>query len=136
PPTRRPSDPPASPQHPPAATSRRSLQACIASLPLQSSLMSDTYLKSDHFNGGGSAGWQSESLPAFNFRANPRNGTRNQLVMGPLSLSCFRCRRYCSRPTPLGERKRRYSPFQGCEVYLARSSSGIIHSCRKKSSRF
>src|SRR5262249_2927849 len=40
--------------HPPAATSRRSLQACIASLPLQSSLMSKTYLKSDHFNGGGS----------------------------------------------------------------------------------
>ena len=26
----------------------------IASLPLQSSLMSKTYLKSDHFNGGGS----------------------------------------------------------------------------------
>src|SRR5262249_61450962 len=41
-------------KHPPAATSRRSLQACIASLPLQSSLMSKTYLKSDHFNGGGS----------------------------------------------------------------------------------
>src|SRR5262249_62050593 len=36
------------------ATSRRSLQACIASLSLQSSLMSKTYLKSDHFNGGGS----------------------------------------------------------------------------------
>src|SRR5262245_24443188 len=31
-----------------------SLQACIASLPLQSSWMSKTYLKSDHFNGGGS----------------------------------------------------------------------------------
>jgi hypothetical protein len=28
----------------------------FASLPLQSSLMSKTYLKSDHFNGGGSAG--------------------------------------------------------------------------------
>jgi hypothetical protein len=41
------------PEHPPAATSRRSLQACIASLPLRSSLMSKTYLKSDHFNGGG-----------------------------------------------------------------------------------
>src|SRR5262249_53749668 len=37
-----------------AAASRRSLQACIASLPLQSSWMSKTYLKSDHFNGGGS----------------------------------------------------------------------------------
>src|SRR6266446_10301314 len=46
---------PARPEHPPAATSRRSLQACIASLPLQSSLMSKTYLKSDHFNGGGSS---------------------------------------------------------------------------------
>src|SRR5215469_4058817 len=42
------------PEHRPAAVSRRSLQACIASLPLQSSLMSKTYLKSDHFNGGGS----------------------------------------------------------------------------------
>src|SRR6266545_2630122 len=41
-------------KHRPAATSRRSLQVCIASLPLQSSLMSKTYLKSDHFNGGGS----------------------------------------------------------------------------------
>jgi hypothetical protein len=29
-------------------------RACIASLPLRSSLMSKTYLKSDHFNGGGS----------------------------------------------------------------------------------
>jgi hypothetical protein len=29
-------------------------QAYIDSLPLQSSLMSKTYLKSDHFNGGGS----------------------------------------------------------------------------------
>src|SRR5262245_7578851 len=51
---RPPSSGPARPEHRPAATSRRSLQACIASLPLQSSLMSDTYLKSDHFNGGGS----------------------------------------------------------------------------------
>jgi hypothetical protein len=40
-------------KHRPAATSRRSLQACIASLPLQSSLMSKTYLESDHFNGAG-----------------------------------------------------------------------------------
>jgi hypothetical protein len=47
----------------------------------------------------------------------------------------FRLRRYCSRHTTLGERKRRYSPFQGCEVYLARSSSGIVHSRRKESSR-
>src|SRR5947208_4192897 len=42
------------PEHRSAATWRRSLQACIASLPLQSSLMSKTYLKSDHFSGGGS----------------------------------------------------------------------------------
>src|SRR5262249_15287517 len=49
-----PSSGPARPEHRPAAASRRSLQACIASLPLQSSLMSKTYLKSDHFNGGGS----------------------------------------------------------------------------------
>jgi hypothetical protein len=45
---------PARPEHRPAAVSQRSLQACIASLPLQSSWMSKTYLKSDHFNGGGS----------------------------------------------------------------------------------
>jgi hypothetical protein len=45
---------PARPERRPAATSRQSLQACIASLPLQSSWMSKTYLKSDHFNGGGS----------------------------------------------------------------------------------
>src|SRR5262249_27649319 len=44
---------PERPEHLSAATWRRSLQACIASLPLQSSLMSKTYLKSDHFNGGG-----------------------------------------------------------------------------------
>src|SRR5262249_4589000 len=45
---------PARPEHRPAAASRRSLRACIASLPLQSSWMSKTYLKSDHFNGRGS----------------------------------------------------------------------------------
>src|SRR6266487_911456 len=44
---------PARPEHRPAAASQRSLQVCIASLPLQSSLMSKTYLKSDPFNGGG-----------------------------------------------------------------------------------
>src|SRR5262249_16072666 len=45
---------PAKPEHRLAAASQRSLQACIASLPLQSSWMSKTYLKSDEFNGGGS----------------------------------------------------------------------------------
>src|SRR5215813_7290419 len=45
---------PARPERRPAAASRQSLQACIASLPLQSPWMSKTYLKSDHFNGGGS----------------------------------------------------------------------------------
>jgi hypothetical protein len=54
---------PARPEHRPAATSRRSLQAYIASFPLQSSLMSKTYLKSDHFNGGGSPGSASEGTP-------------------------------------------------------------------------
>src|SRR5262249_42658100 len=52
---------PAKPEHRLVAASQRSLQACIASLPLQSSWMSKTYLKSDHFNGGGSE-------PRFNFR--------------------------------------------------------------------
>src|SRR6266568_3686673 len=50
---------PARPERRPGAASQRSLQACIASLPLQSSLMSKTYLKSDHFNGGGSMSQQS-----------------------------------------------------------------------------
>src|SRR5262249_24907244 len=36
------------------ALPQRSLQACIDSLPLQSPLMSKTYLKSDHFKRGGS----------------------------------------------------------------------------------
>src|SRR5262249_28096933 len=69
---------PARPEHRPAAASRRSLQACIASLPLQSSWMSKTYLKSDHFNGGGSS---------------PSNGS--QFVLGKpfanvaLSETCF-----------------------------------------------
>src|SRR5262249_3789612 len=46
---------PAKPEHRLAAASQRSLQACIAFLPLQSSWMSKTYLKSHHFTGGGSA---------------------------------------------------------------------------------
>src|SRR5262249_45130611 len=46
---------PARPEHRLVAASQQSLQACIASLPLQSSLMSKTYLKSDHFSGGGSS---------------------------------------------------------------------------------
>jgi hypothetical protein len=58
---------PARPEHRPAATSRRSLQACIASLPLQSSLMSKTYLKSDHFNGGGSVGEYQKSTSSSHF---------------------------------------------------------------------
>src|SRR6516164_5247556 len=54
---------PARPEHRPAAASQRSLQACIASLPLQSSLMSKTYLKSDHFSGGGSKEHNLRSVP-------------------------------------------------------------------------
>src|SRR6516225_504627 len=38
-----------------AATSRRSLEARIASFPLLSFLMSKAYFKSDHLNGGGSS---------------------------------------------------------------------------------
>src|SRR5262249_24106618 len=45
-------------EHPLGAASRRSLRACSASLPLQSSLMSKTYLKSDHFVGGGSVAFR------------------------------------------------------------------------------
>jgi hypothetical protein len=45
---------PVKPEHRSAETWRRSHQACSASLPLQSSLLSKTYLKSDHLNGGGS----------------------------------------------------------------------------------
>src|SRR5262249_58812530 len=46
---------PARLEHRLGAASPRSLRACSASLSLQSSLMSKTYLKSDHFVGGGSA---------------------------------------------------------------------------------
>src|SRR5262249_30241167 len=42
---------PARPEHRPAATSRRSLQACIASLFITVLLGVKNYLKSDHFNG-------------------------------------------------------------------------------------
>src|SRR5262249_24522291 len=59
---------PARPERRPAATSRRSLQACIASLPLRSALMRKTYLKSDHFNGGGS--WSSLVYPSFRLIGN------------------------------------------------------------------
>src|SRR5262249_41386027 len=59
---------PAKPEHRLAAASQRSLQACIASLPLQSSWMSKTYLKSDHFNGGGSPlrSWSRGSMAIVN----------------------------------------------------------------------
>jgi hypothetical protein len=99
----------------------------------------------------GGGGCRSESLPAFKGARNPSNGTREfatgtrnrasgiQLPPGNHSvsgLSCFWRRRYCSRQTTLGDRNQRYSPFQGWEVYLARSSWGIVHSRRKESSRF
>src|SRR5262249_41124341 len=54
---------PARPEHRLVAASQQSLQACIASLPLQSSLMSKTYLKSDHFSGGGSSVHNVPRLP-------------------------------------------------------------------------
>src|SRR5262252_6645473 len=63
---------PARPEHRPGAASQRSLQACIASLPLQSSLVSKTYLKSDHFNGGG-------STPLTTMEVRRRNRRRNNL---------------------------------------------------------
>src|SRR5262249_3939680 len=44
-------------------------------------------------------------------------------------------RRKCLRPTSFCDRTQRYSPVQGRDVYLARSSSGIVHSRRKASSR-
>src|SRR5262249_31133201 len=65
---RPPSSGPAKPEHRLAAASQRSLQACIASLPLQSSWMSKTYLKSDHFNGGGSWAGVSPAAPYRHFR--------------------------------------------------------------------
>src|SRR5262249_603454 len=53
---------PARPEHRLVAASQQSLQACIASLPLQSSLMSKTYFKSDHFSGGGSEAFECQCL--------------------------------------------------------------------------
>src|SRR5262245_33669335 len=40
-------------------------------------------------------------------------------------------RRYRSRQTTFGDRNQRYSPVHGWEVYLNRSSSGIVNSRRK-----
>jgi len=48
---------------------RNDLQACIASLPIQSSLTSKTYLKSDRFNGGGSV--PRGVAPVSRFRSSP-----------------------------------------------------------------
>lgn len=43
------------------------------------------------------------------------------------------CGLYFSRQTTLGDRNHRASPLHGSDVYLARSSSGIVH-CRSQSS--
>src|SRR5262249_50743761 len=56
---------PARPEHRPAVTSRRSLEACIASFPLLSFLMSRAYFKSDHLNGGGSSAIEECPLACF-----------------------------------------------------------------------
>src|SRR5262249_37470783 len=62
------------PEHRPAATWRRSLQACIASLPLQSSLMSKTYLKSDHFSGGGATRFSESHIELGTLQPQRRHG--------------------------------------------------------------
>ena len=64
------------PEHRPAATSRRSLPACIAFLPLQSSWMSKTYLK--HFNGGGSPVRQSKRQIRLRLRDTRRCSLRRR----------------------------------------------------------
>src|SRR5262249_17434556 len=79
---------PARPEHRPAATSRRSLQACIASLPLQSSLMSDTYLKSDHFNGGGSV-QRVDAMLAH--RSVSNDGTDEEVIIMKHLVSTILC---------------------------------------------
>jgi hypothetical protein len=56
-------------ERPPAAASQRSLQACDASSPLQSSSMPKTYLKSDHFNGGGSVRRFSDCHATVSFQS-------------------------------------------------------------------
>src|SRR4029434_6966645 len=105
---------PAKPEHRLAAASQRSLQACIASSPLQSSWMSKTYLKSDHFIGGGSALarefhiWCVRRLTHARAAHMPRcqqYGTQRQDASGlihsafavsPRSSSCFRKRSHPS----------------------------------------
>src|SRR5262249_52937874 len=76
---------PERPEHLSAATWRRSLQACIASLPLQSSLMSKTYLKSDHFNGGGAS-----PPPLGGAGGSPSRFVRLQLGPLPAFLAALR----------------------------------------------
>src|SRR5262249_6712933 len=80
---------PAKPEHRLAAASQRSLQACIASLPLQSSWMSKTYLKSDHFNGGGSLTGQ----PDQRRRRRPLYRCRHLRVLSPVRAAVFWFRR-------------------------------------------
>src|SRR5205807_1748417 len=90
------------PEHRPAATWRRSLQACIASLPLQSSLMSKTYLKSDHFSGGGSEA--ITSAPSISAHASPGHLDREegQRARTPGRSNVHRSSANNSRGAPFG----------------------------------
>src|SRR5215467_8251339 len=53
------------------ATSRRSPEACIASFPLLSFLMSKAYFKSDHLNGGGSSGIEECPVACIGLSSGP-----------------------------------------------------------------
>src|SRR5262249_11684864 len=74
-----------------AGATRISLQARIASLPLQSSLMSKTYLKSDHFNGGGSVSlrcsWQRGQRTLIHFAGEGLQGKICHVGMGLVWLA-------------------------------------------------
>src|SRR5262249_26021997 len=82
---------PARPKHRPAATSRRSLQACIASLPLQSSLMSKTYLKSDHFNGGGSTVPLRTTIGPYTVTVQAQDAVTNAIATTVVPIQVVAC---------------------------------------------
>src|SRR5262249_31693734 len=85
----------ARPEHRPAAASQRSLQACIASLPLQSSLMSKDIPQVGPFQGGRISSKESHARLAGGRRGPQQKPLRASVLDLPVSpclfLSLFNC---------------------------------------------